>query len=153
MSGVELMEAKGGLRGACAAALAAVVMAALGAGFLAGGASANPDGVLCLGTPATIVGTDGDDVLVGTPGPDVMNGLGGDDVLEGGDGNDVMCDGAGDAVLGGGPGMDFGDGDYLQGLDGSDDLQGGDDILEFGPDGTGPPPPGRIFFSGGDMLV
>ncbi len=139
-------------------------------------------GVACLSLPATIVGTEGDDVLVGTRGPDVMNGLGGDDVLEGGDGNDVMCGGAGDDlleagwgddlmagdyligtsgddvlrggddILRGGPGMDFGDGDYLQGLDGNDDLQGGDDILEFGPGGTGALPPGRIFFSGGDML-
>jgi hypothetical protein len=32
---------------------------------------------LCSGATATIVGTEGDDVLTGTPGPDVIAGLGG----------------------------------------------------------------------------
>ncbi|MDX1691469.1 MAG: CapA family protein [Acidimicrobiia bacterium] len=62
----------------------------------------------CGGLPATIVGTDGDDVLVGTPGPDVIAarggndvvwGLGGDDVLCGGPGSDLVIGGAGDDVV------------------------------------------------------
>ncbi|HEY0398453.1 MAG TPA: hypothetical protein VGF00_08705, partial [Acidimicrobiia bacterium] len=37
----------------------------------------------CLGLPATIVGTMGNDVLNGTPGNDVIIGLGGDDTING----------------------------------------------------------------------
>ena len=37
----------------------------------------------CLETPATIVGTPGDDVLVGTNGPDVIYARAGNDLIRG----------------------------------------------------------------------
>jgi RTX calcium-binding nonapeptide repeat (4 copies) len=67
-------------------------------------------------TPATIVGTDGNDVLSGTPGKDVILGLGGKDKLLGNSGNDMLKGGKGkDTLLGqkdndalkGGPGRDL----------------------------------------------
>lgn len=45
----------------------------------------------CDGRPATIVGTDRNDVLDGTPGNDVIVGLGGSDTIHGRGGNDVLC--------------------------------------------------------------
>jgi len=92
----------------------------------------------CAIRAATIVGTEGSDVLVGTPGVDIIAGLGGDDVLRGRGGNDILCGGRGDDRLGGGPGRDWleGDqgrdwldggrgGDWLSGGSGSDRLSGG----------------------------
>src|SRR4051812_29306427 len=38
----------------------------------------------CVGRPATIVGTAGDDTIIGTPGPDVIAALGGNDTIDGG---------------------------------------------------------------------
>lgn len=75
---------------------------------------------LCGGMTATIVGTDGDDVITGTSGPDVIVGLGGRDRIDGGGGADVICGGAGNDVLLGGPGSD-----RLYGQDGRDVLRGG----------------------------
>ena len=49
----------------------------------------------CLGQVATIVGTEGDDLLPGSPGNDVIAGLGGDDVIDSSLGNDVVCGDAG----------------------------------------------------------
>ncbi|MPZ22597.1 MAG: hypothetical protein GEU28_03450 [Dehalococcoidia bacterium] len=46
---------------------------------------------VCLGQPATIIGTFGDDVLVGTAGPDVIVALSGDDIIIPGGGNDHIC--------------------------------------------------------------
>ncbi|HSG79152.1 MAG TPA: CapA family protein, partial [Acidimicrobiia bacterium] len=60
----------------------------------------------CGGRPATIVGTDGDDVLVGTDGPDVIAGRGGRDIIWGRGGDDILCGGPGMDVLLGGPGAD-----------------------------------------------
>ncbi len=80
----------------------------------------------CLGEPATIVGTSGDDVLVGTQGRDVILARGGDDVIRGLGGRDLICAGPGhDFVLAG-----RGD-DIVQGGLGRDTLYGGpgDDIL------------------------
>lgn len=85
----------------------------------------------CIGQPATIVGTDGDDVLKGTTGPDVVSL---------GDGNDRFNDKGGDDIVCGGPGAD-----YLWGSDGDDRLYGeagadtiygvlGDDLLDGGLD-------------------
>jgi Ca2+-binding RTX toxin-like protein len=56
----------------------------------------------CFSTPATIVGTAGNDTINGTSGADVIAALGGNDVVRGLGGNDVVCLGAGrDAVKGG----------------------------------------------------
>jgi Ca2+-binding RTX toxin-like protein len=64
----------------------------------------------CGGSPATIVGTQGDDNLQGTEGDDVIDGLGGNDTIDGGGGNDLICGGLGDDRLIGGPGDDLLDG-------------------------------------------
>lgn len=70
--------------------------------------------------PATIVGTDGDDVLTGTPDADFIAGLGGNDTIVGGGGSDAICGGSGNdkitaqdgpsagfVVVNGGPGDDI----------------------------------------------
>jgi Ca2+-binding RTX toxin-like protein len=62
--------------------------------------------VACNGKPATVVGTNGNDVRKGTPGRDVMAGLGGNDKLSGLEGNDVICGGGGKDKLNGGKGKD-----------------------------------------------
>jgi len=74
----------------------------------------------CKGLPATIVGTEGDDVRTGSQGRDVIAGLGGNDTLSGFVGNDVICGGAGKDKLKGGKGNDF-----LSGQKGNDTLKGG----------------------------
>ena len=53
----------------------------------------------CDGLTATVVGTDGDDILVGTAGSDVIAGLGGNDRLEGLGRADRLCGGSGADVL------------------------------------------------------
>lgn len=65
----------------------------------------------CRGTPATIIGTDGDDVITGTPGNDVILAGKGNDTVDGGAGNDLVCAGEGN--------------DTLIGRDGDDTLDGG----------------------------
>jgi len=110
--------------------------------------------VTCLGQPATIVGTAGDDVLNGTSGDDVIAGLAGNDVIRGEGGNDRICGGTGNDTLEGGAGRDRlsggGGTDTLDGNEGNDTLDGqaGDDILKGGA--------GRDTLSGGsgsDILV
>ena len=78
---------------------------------------------------ATIVGTEGDDVLVGTNGPDVITGLGGNDTITGLQGDDVICGGAGNDDIDGGVGNDS-----IEGDDGNDHLVGGagDDFILSG---------------------
>jgi hypothetical protein len=76
--------------------------------------------VTCRGLPATIVGTDGNDVRTGSLGQDVIAGLGGNDTLSGIGGNDVVCGGAGNDGLNGGNGKDT-----LLGQKGNDKLKGG----------------------------
>ena len=102
-------------------------------------AAANP----CAG--ATVVGTDGDDVLQGTEGADVIDGRGGDDRILGLGGDDVLCGGEGQDRLLGGAGSDTLHGDldakvaedtdyyvyYGDTLDGG----AGDDVLDPGSDG------------------
>jgi parallel beta-helix repeat protein len=94
----------------------------------------------CLGLEATIVGTEGDDVLMGTAGDDVIVGLGGDDEIEGLGGDDVICGGDGEDLLRGGPGDDMLDGgmgsDVLRGGPGNDELDAkrGHDRLRGGED-------------------
>ncbi len=102
---------------------------------------------LCNGQPATIFGSDANDVLVGTEGDDVIAGLGGRDGISGLGGNDLICGGLGADVLEGQGGNDFVDGgsgndqligdngnDTLLGRGGADELFGGkgDDNLNGG---------------------
>ena len=78
-----------------------------------------PQAASCTGEPASIMGTNGNDVLIGTSGRDVMLGLGGDDNLSGLGGNDVICGAKGDDTLRGGKGND-----QLLGQKGNDNLLG-----------------------------
>jgi len=93
----------------------------------------------CKGKPATIIGTNGNDVLKGTPGKDVIVGLAGNDKLSGLAGNDLICGGAGKDTLKGGSGNDFLSGqkgnDKLYGQKGNDKLSGkkGKDLCVGGP--------------------
>lgn len=124
------------------------VLVLLLAGLVAPGlspASASPPVVpvtRCAGLRATIVGSNGPEVLVGTPDADVVAAFGGDDVIEGRGGADVICAGPGDDMVFGGSGADVllggaGD-DILRGAAGGDTLVGGSgaDLLQGdgGPD-------------------
>lgn len=92
-------------------------------------ASSAPLGPFCNGRQATIIGTDGADVLKGTPGNDVIVGLGGDDVIDGFAGHDIICGGPGADIIRAGWGNDFAFGgngqDFLRGANGEDILRGG----------------------------
>ena len=94
----------------------------------------------CMGLPATIIGTQGNDILHGTSGNDVIVGLGGNDTVYGNGGNDIICGGDGDDRLMGMDGYDriFGENgnDRISGGEGLDYLLGGagDDII-FGGNG------------------
>lgn len=111
----------------------------------------------CNGLPATIVGTDGRDVLFGTPGDDVIVALGGNDLIISRQGDDVVCAGDGRDSVWSGNGNDvlFGEGgndrlfgqndedvisggagaDVVFGASGNDQVSGddGDDIVAGGP--------------------
>ena len=90
---------------------------------------------LCKGLTATIVGTEGRDIIIGTSGPDVIHGLGGNDVIRGIGGNDVICGGAGRDLIFGGRGRDklFGEAgrDRLNGGPGRDRCRGGSGVDTF----------------------
>ena len=60
----------------------------------------------CLGLAATIVGTQGADVINGTAGNDVIDARGGNDEVWGHGGDDVICGGPGNDTLQGGDGDD-----------------------------------------------
>jgi Ca2+-binding RTX toxin-like protein len=84
----------------------------------------------CHGREATIVGTDGDDVIRGTPGRDVIWGGDGDDTIYGNLGNDLICGGPGSDLIHGGRGNDVadggaGNGDRVMGDLGDDKVLGG----------------------------
>jgi Ca2+-binding RTX toxin-like protein len=84
----------------------------------------------CHGRRATIVGTDGPDVIRGTPARDVIWGGKGDDTIYGSLGNDLICGGPGADVIHGGRGndeVDGGAGDYdrVYGDLGDDKVMGG----------------------------
>ena len=85
----------------------------------------------CLGRPATILGTAGDDVITGTGGNDVIVTFGGDDVVDAKGGKDRIDGGWGADVLIGdsGPDIIWGrDGrDVVAGKAGADEILGGDD--------------------------
>ena len=102
----------------------------------------------CDDLPATIVGTNGDDVIQGTPGPDVIVALGGNDRIFGGGGGDTICAVSGNNFIKGQQGNDyivgglgkdviFGNagGDTIFGLSGNDILWGGvgPDTIHAGP--------------------
>ncbi len=74
----------------------------------------------CFGQEATIVGTNGDDILKGTPGRDVIVAMGGNDIVAGRAGNDFICGGPGNDRLAGQSGWD-----RLAGQSGNDRLFGG----------------------------
>ncbi|HEV2906676.1 MAG TPA: SBBP repeat-containing protein, partial [Actinomycetota bacterium] len=63
-------------------------------------------GAECRGVPATIIGSDGNDVITGTSGNDVIAAYGGNDTVDGGAGIDVICAGDGTDTLIGGTGDD-----------------------------------------------
>jgi Ca2+-binding RTX toxin-like protein len=93
---------------------------------------------LCASVTATIVGTEGPDIINGTAGNDVIQALGGNDTVYGLGGNDIICGGSGDDVLIGGDGNDrlYGEtgNNVLRGERGADLLVGstGIDILDGG---------------------
>jgi 4-amino-4-deoxy-L-arabinose transferase-like glycosyltransferase len=86
------------------------------------------DTASCLGSPATLVGTNKNDTLVGTPGTDVIHALDGDDIIDGLGGSDIICGGAGNDAVQSGEGDDrvhSGEGDdIIKGGPGNDDLSG-----------------------------
>jgi serralysin len=109
------------------AALAAI--AALVVGVSASAASPWPT---CLGEPATIVGTDGNDTIVGTSGDDVIASLGGDDVITSGGSSDadLICGGDGNDTLLSTPGGEsFLDWAVMSGDAGDDHIQGNEDTI------------------------
>ena len=105
-----------------------VVLAAL---FAAGAVAETNDPIpTCHGKPASLVGTDGNDVIRGTPGRDVVWGGLGDDTILGLLGNDTLCGGPGADLIHGGRGNDLvdggaGDGDRAIGDLGDDRVLGG----------------------------
>ena len=79
-----------------------------------------PTRLSCAGERATIVGSEGDDVLAGTARDDVIVGLEGDDTISGAGGDDLVCGDRGDDTLAGGAGDDG-----ISGGDGDDTIEGG----------------------------
>jgi len=106
-----------------------LTLAFLLATFLAA-APSEEEAPRCRGAEATIIGTEGDDVLRGTPERDVIWGGGGDDEIFGSLGNDLICGGPGADLIHGGRGNDMLDGgagswDQVVGDLGDDQLTGG----------------------------
>jgi Ca2+-binding RTX toxin-like protein len=97
--------------------------------FIAAAPAKEEEPPRCHGRRATIVGTEGNDVLHGTPGRDVIWGGGGNDQIEGALGNDLICGGPGNDLIHGGRGNDTVDGgpgtDRVLGDLGDDKLTGG----------------------------
>ena len=102
--------------------------------LLAGLPNAQAADLQCLGHPATIVGTEGPDILNGTPAADVIVALGGKDRVTAGDGDDIVCGGPNPATFHAKfPGGIWGE--VLEGGAGNDTISGGagDDLLYGGP--------------------
>ncbi|GAA0958332.1 hypothetical protein GCM10009558_076740 [Virgisporangium aurantiacum] len=93
------------MQGLLAAGLLTAAALAAPAAALAAPAAALP--TTCSFLRATIVGTDGNDVITGTPGNDVVVTGAGNDTVIGNDGNDTVCMGTGNDRFDGGPGSDF----------------------------------------------
>lgn len=108
-----------------------------------------PQALMCLGKPATLIGSAQGETLLGTAGNDVIVGLGGNDIIRGLGGNDLICGGPGNDRVFGGAGADRLDGgggsDVIQGGNGNDWIHGrtGNDAL-YGAGGSD-----RIFGNGG----
>ncbi len=83
----------------------------------------------CAGKPATIIGTDGPDLLFGTARADVIVAKGGNDRIFARGGDDTICGNAGADYVQGGNGADLIIGGYgndrLIGSNGNDDIRGG----------------------------
>jgi len=110
--------------------IAGVALVALAAALTGAAPAWEQEEPLCHGARATIIGSEGDDVLQGTPERDVIWGGGGDDKIFGSLGNDVICGGPGPDLIHGGRGNDLvdgGPGDYdrVYGDLGDDKLMGG----------------------------
>jgi Ca2+-binding RTX toxin-like protein len=75
---------------------------------------------VCLGSPVTLLGTEGNDSLTGSTGVDVVSALGGRDVIKTLGGNDLICAGDGKDTANGGSGKD-----KIRGDKGKDRLNGG----------------------------
>jgi serralysin len=100
------------------------------AAVLVVGASASTPWPSCLGEPATIVGTEGNDTIAGTSGDDVIAGLGGDDVITSGGGTDLICGGDGnDVLIATAGGESFFDWAVMSGDAGDDRIQGGSETI------------------------
>jgi Ca2+-binding RTX toxin-like protein len=108
----------------------AIVAAGLVAIATAGAETPEEEPPRCHGRRATIVGTDGPDVIRGTPARDVIWGGKGDDTIYGSLGNDLICGGPGSDLIYGGRGNDEVDGgagsdDRVHGDLGDDKVMGG----------------------------
>jgi Ca2+-binding RTX toxin-like protein len=83
----------------------------------------------CMGQTATIVGTNGPDIIVGTRKKDVIVAKAGEDTIHGNGGGDIICAGSGNDIVSGGGGKDkiFGGrgSDLLRGNGAYDLLNGG----------------------------
>jgi Ca2+-binding RTX toxin-like protein len=85
----------------------------------------------CNDLNATIVGTQGNDILKGTPERDVIEAAAGNDIIKARGGNDVICGSSGQDTIVGGPGNDD-----IWGGTGTDKINGedGQDLVNAGPD-------------------
>jgi Ca2+-binding RTX toxin-like protein len=114
------------------------------AAVLVVGASASTPWPTCLGEPATIVGTQGNDTITGTSGDDVIAALGGDDMITSGGSSDMdlICAGDGNdtvIVTSSAELFDFG-GAVVSGDAGDDRIQAPKDTLVWA-DYEGSPEP------------
>jgi Ca2+-binding RTX toxin-like protein len=85
---------------------------------------ADASNATCLGEPATIRGTPGNDVIYGTVADDVASAFAGNDMVYGRRGDDRLCGGRGQDILFDGTGADL--------IDGGDGI----DLLYLCPDGS-----------------
>jgi Ca2+-binding RTX toxin-like protein len=106
---------------------ATTVAVAAALALLATGSGAADSAPTCMGEKATIIGTDGDDLIAGTGKDDVIVTFAGNDVINAHDGDDLVCAGDGNDRIDGGDG--FFDG--IDGGAGDDWIDGGDAAFTF----------------------